>query len=140
VRTFDGFFDTLSNLEWLAVVVATLVVLFVLTTIFYGPTPIGKKWYAETGQTMPGWKFNPKTDIPGIVIILLSQIGVAFLGAYDDIEHSLVTALVVTLFIVGPLRWGRVVWEKGNKTTALIDIAFAFFLVAVGGYVQGLVA
>jgi len=124
VRTFDGFFDVLGNLDWLAVIVATLVVGFVVAMIFYGPTPIGKKWAAETGVPF-SMKFNPKTDIPGVILMLLFQIGVAFLGAYDDIEHSLVTALVVTLFIVGPLRYGAVVWAKGKPVTAYIDIAFS---------------
>ena len=139
MRTFDGFFDTLGNLDWVAILVATLVTVFVVAMIFYGPTPIGKKWAAETGVPF-SMKFNPKTDIPGLILIFLFQIGVAFLGAYDDIEHSLVTALVVTLFIVGPMRYGAVLWAKGKAVTAYIDIAFVFFAVAVGGYVQGLFA
>ncbi|MEX0826965.1 MAG: DUF1761 family protein [Acidimicrobiia bacterium] len=136
--TFDGFFETFGNLDWLAIIVAVVVVGVTVGTIFYGPTPIGKKW-----ATAAGVPFSMKVDkryLPGFLLALLIQIGVAYLGALDDIEHSLVTALVVTLFVVVPVRYGDVIWAKGSKTTALIDTTYIFGAFAVGGYVQGLFA
>ena len=139
MRTFDGFIDTFGSLDWIAIIVATLVVTVILATIFYGPTPIGKKWAAETGVPF-SMKLEPKRDITGFILALILQIGVAFLGAFDDIEHSLVTALLITLLILLPLRYGMVLWAKGSKTTALIDTVYVFFAIGVGGYIQGLFA
>lgn len=135
MRTFDGLFETLGNLDWLAIMVAVVVV-GTVGMIFYGLTPIGKKWAAAAGVP-----FSMKVDkraLPGFLVALLIQIGVAYLGALNDIEHSLVTALVVTLFVVVPVRYGDVIWAKGSKTTALIDTIYVFGALAVGGYVQGL--
>ncbi|MBI5158224.1 MAG: DUF1761 domain-containing protein [Acidimicrobiia bacterium] len=138
MRTFDGFFDILGELDWLAIIVATLVVGVVLAMIFYGPL-FGRKWAAGNGVEY-SMKFNPKTDIPGFIVMFIFQIGVAYLGAYDDIEHSLVTALVVGILLIAPVLYARVLWAKGSRVGFFIDTAFYFFAIAIGGYVQGLMA
>jgi hypothetical protein len=138
VRTFDGLFDALGELDWLAIIVATLVVGLVVSMIFYGPV-FGKAWAAAAGQPY-GFKFDPKTDVPELILGFIFQVGVALLGAYDDIEHSLVTALVFGLLIVGAVLFGQTLWLKRNRTAVFIDIAYVFFAIAVGGYVQGLMA
>lgn len=137
MRTFSDFFESLGDLDWLAILVATLVVLFVVGVIFYGPV-FGKRWAAAAGQPY-SFKFNPKTDIPGLILSFVFQIGVAYMGVADDIEHSLVTALLGIL-LVGPVLYGQMIWLKRNKVAVFIDIAYAFFAIAVGGYVQGLMA
>ncbi len=138
MRTFEGFFDTFGELDWLAIIVATLVVLFVVAMIFYGPV-FGKMWAASAGQPYT-MKLDAKTVIWGAVLAFIFQIGVAFLGAADDIEHSLVTALVFGGLLIGPVLYGQTMWLKRNRTAVLIDIAYAFSAIAVGGYVQGLMA
>lgn len=138
MRTFSGFFETLGDLDWLAIVVATIVVLAVITMLFYGPG-LGKKW-AQANGTEYSMKMDLKQDIPGLVQAFLLQIGVAYMGAADDIEHSLVTALMVTLFLIGPALMARVIWLDASKTAYAIDLGYYFCAVAVGGYVQGLMA
>ena len=138
MRTFDGFFDILGELDWLAIVVATIVVYVVIGFLLYGPI-FGKKYWAAAGTTME-MKFYPKTDIPAIILAFVFQIGVAYLGAYDDVEHSLVTALVVGVLLIGPVLYSQTLWTKRNRTMALYDLIYAFFAIAVGGYVQGLMA
>ena len=138
MRTFDGFFETLGDMDWLGIVVATLVVGLVLGTIFYGPV-FGKKWAAASG--MPYTMKAPANQIIwGLIVGFIFQIGVAFLGATDDIEHSIVTALVFGVFVVGAVLYSRVVWSKGSRTVFFIDFAYLFLAIAVGGYVQGLMA
>lgn len=138
MRTFDGFFETLGDMDWLGILVATLVVGVVLGTIFYGPV-FGKQWAAASG--MPYTMKPPMNQIVwGTIIGFIFQIGVAFLGATDDIEHSIVTALVFGVFILGPVLYARVIWAKGNRTAFFIDFAYLFLAIAVGGYVQGLMA
>jgi hypothetical protein len=139
MRTFEGFFDILGELDWVAIIVATLVVYVVIGAILYGPV-FGKQYAAANGYPYEGMKFDAKRDIPAMILAFLFQIGVAYLGAYDDIEHSLVTALVVGLYLFLPILYSRVLWLKGSRTAFLIDLVYLFFAVAVGGYVQGLFA
>jgi hypothetical protein len=138
VRTFDGFFNILGDLDWLAIIVATLVVSIVLGFIFYGPL-FGKKLAAATG-TPYSMKFDPKRDIPGLIVSFIFQIGVAYLGVADDIEHALVTALVAGVLLVVPVLYTRVIYAKGSRLEFSIDAGYWFFAIAVGCYVQGLFA
>jgi hypothetical protein len=139
MRTFDGFFDILGELDWLAIIVATLVVYVVIGALLYGPL-LGKQYAAASGFPYEGMKWDTKRDIPALILAFLFQIGVAYLGAYDDIEHSLVTALVVGLYLFLPILYSRVIWLKGSRTAFLLDFLYLFLAVAVGGYVQGLFA
>jgi hypothetical protein len=138
MRTFDGFFDVLGELDWLAIIVATIVVFAVLGFLVYGPL-FGKKFAAATGGST-ALKFEAKRDITALVMSFIFQIGVAYLGAFDDIEHSLVTALVVGILLIGPVLYSQVVYLKKNKTVFLYELIFNFLAIAVGGYVQGLMA
>lgn len=139
MRTFEGFFDILGDLDWLAIVVATLVVYVIVGAILYGPV-LGRQYAAASGYPYEGMKWDTKRDVPALILALLFQIGVAYLGAFDDIEHSIVTALVVGLFLFLPMLYSRVIWQKGSRTAFAIDFIYYFLAVAVGGYVQGLLA
>lgn len=138
MRTFDGFFDILGELDWLAIIVATLVVYVVIGFLLYGPL-FGKKFAAAAG-TSTAMKFDAKRDTTAVVVGFIFQIGVAYLGAYDDIEHSLVTALVAGILLIGPVLYAQVIWLKKSMTVFLYELIYAFFAIAVGGYVQGLMA
>ena len=138
MRTFSGFFDTFGELEWLGIVVATLVVAIVLGWIFYGPL-FGKQLAAATGNTY-SMKFDPKRDVPGLIVAFVFQIGVGFLGVADDFEHSLVTALVAGVLLIAPVLYMRVVYGHGKRFEFLVDTAYWFFAIAIGGYIQGLFA
>ena len=138
MRTFDGFFDTFGELDWVAILVATIVVYVVVGFLVYGPL-FGKKYAAATGAST-AFKFDAKRDITALVLGFIFQIGVAYLGATDDIEHSLVTALVFGVLLIGPTLYYQVVYQKKQKVVFLYELIFAFLAIAVGGYVQGLVA
>lgn len=136
MRTFDGFFEILGELDWLAIIVAALVAYVVLGFLVFGPV-FGKKFAAATGGSSE-FKFDPKVDIPGLIMAFIFQIGVAYLGAYDDFEHALVTALVAGILLIGPVLYAPVLWMKGNRTAFLYQLTYAFLSIAVGTYVQGL--
>jgi hypothetical protein len=138
MRTFEGFFDILGELDWLGIIVATLVVYVVVGFLLYGPI-FGKRFAAATGSNTE-LKWDTKRDVPALIIGLIFQIGVAYLGAYDDIEHSLVTALVVGILVIGPVLYSQVIWLKKTMTAFLYELIYAFLAIAVGGYVQGLFA
>jgi hypothetical protein len=65
---------------------------------------------------------------------------VAYLGAYDDIEHSLVTALVAGVLLIGPVLYAQTLWTKRSRTMFVYELIYAFLAIAVGWYVQGLMA
>jgi hypothetical protein len=138
MRTFDGFFDILSNLDWLAIIVATLVVAVGLGFIFYGPV-FGRRLAAATGEPF-SMKVDLKRDITGLLMAFVFQIGVAYLGAYDDLEHALVTAVVVGILLIAPVLYGSVLYGGGTRIAFLIDAGYYFFGIAVGTFVQGLFA
>ena len=139
MRTFSDFFENLGDLDWLAILVATLVVFVVVGYLIYGPL-FWKKWAAANGMQPTSMKFDAKRDIPGLIVTFIFQIGVAFAYATDDIEHSLVTGVIFGLLLVGSTLYGQTMWLKRNRTAVFIEILYTFLAVAVGGYVQGLMA
>lgn len=138
MRTFDGFFEILGDLDWLAIIVATLVVAIGLGFIFYGPV-LGRRLAAATGETF-SMKIDLARDMTGMLMAFIFQIGVAYLGVYDDLEHALVTAVVIGILLIAPVLYGSVLYGGGKRIAFLIDAGYYFFAIAVGTFVQGLFA
>ena len=138
--TFSDFFDRLGNLDWLAVVVGAIVFI-VLGAVWYGPL-FGKKWSAETGMPMMKMTEMPKPDklIGAFIYSFVASAAINYFGALDDIEHSLVLALLLGVFVIGSYMYSQVVWAKMKMSVFIIDLAYTFVAIAVVSYVQGLMA
>lgn len=140
--TFSDFFSSFGDLDWVAILVGTLV-LMVLGYLWYGPL-FGKKWAAARG--LP---YNSSGGMPAgmgrplaltAVYLFVFNIGVNYMAPFDDIEAALVMAVVAGLFLIGPALYSYVVWAKQSTTAFVIDAAHWFVAVALAFYVQGLMA
>lgn len=138
--TFSDFFDRLGNLDWLAVVVGA-VVFMVLGAIWYGPL-FGKAWSKATGEPAMSMTKMPPTPqfVGGLIVAFLAAAAVNYFGALDDVEHSLVLALLLGVWVIGSFAYSHVVWEKRKLNLFLIEVAFSFVAIAVVSYVEGLMA
>lgn len=136
--TFSDFFDRLADLDWLAVLVGAIV-LMILSTIWYGPL-FGKQMSAATG--MPLMKGMPPANkvVGAFITLFVLSAAVNYFGALDDIEHSLVLALVLAVLVVGPYIYSQVLWMNKKLKVALIELGFGFVGITLVSYVQGLMA
>jgi hypothetical protein len=143
--TFSNFFDSLGDLEWVAILVAA-VAMFVFAWIWYGPL-FGKAWSKATGMPM-----NSKPDPMGMAKGFLEFFGLSIGVAYfipalhhmfqnpASFETLIVSSFVLTLFVLAPFALGRVVWEKGKWSLWAIDVGFLFVGIALAAYIQDLMA
>ena len=138
--TFSDFFERIGNLDWLAVVVGALVFM-VLGAIWYGPL-FGNAWSKATGQpAMSLTKVPPANQlVGGLIVAFVASAAVNYFGALDDVEHSLVLALLLGVIVIGSFAFSHVVWEKRKFGLFLLEVAFTFVAIAVLSYVQGLMA
>lgn len=144
--TFSNFFDSLGELDWLAIVVAT-VAMFVFGWLWYGPL-FGKKWSAANGIAMGGGTPEPKVMALGFVQVFLLNIGVAFFVPAlhhmfqnpASFETLVVSAFVLAFFVVGAAMLASVIYLKKSWTVWGIDFGYYFIGIAIAAYVQDLMA
>ena len=142
--TFSDFFDSLGDLDWLALIVAGLAV-FVFAWVWYGPL-LGNQWRAATGREMS--QPDPMTMAKGYIKFFLFGIGIAyFIPALhiafqnpSSFETLVVSSLVLAFFINGMTLANRVVWEGGSWTLWGIDFGFWFLAAVISAEVQDLMA
>ena len=94
-------FDTLGDVNWLAVVVAA-VLYFLLGGLWYSPVFLGKPWMRATGMEMPeeGKGPPPVIYIAPLLGYLVSAIATGMLAeatGTDTVGEGLVLGLVVAL-------------------------------------------
>ena len=120
MRTFEWFFDTLGELDWLAVIVGAIV-LMVIGYLWYGPL-FGKQWSAATGQAMESGM--PATDklIKHFVVVFVLSGAIQYFGVVDDFEHALVSALLLGVLLVAAAEFGDVIWSGKSTTVWFIDL------------------
>jgi hypothetical protein len=111
-------------------------VFMVIGYLWYGPL-FGKQWSSGTGIPMSN-DMNPPLLIQTAIYSLVASIGVAYLGVLDDVEHALVSSLLVAILFIAPVLWSSVVWAKKNTTVWFIDVSYWFVAIAVVVFVQGL--
>jgi hypothetical protein len=137
--TFDSFFERLGDLDWLAVVVGA-VVFMVVGWLWYGPL-FGKQWSAGTGIAMDS--SMPATDklIAMFVYSFVLSGAVNYFDVLDgDVEHSLVTGILLGILVIGSASYAAVVWEKQKQSVWMINTLFLFVAITIVTYVQGLMA
>jgi hypothetical protein len=123
--TFSDFFDSLGDLDWLALIVAGLAV-FAFAWAWYGPL-LGSQWRAATGREMS--QPDPMTMGKGYLKFFLFGIGIAY---FIPALHA--------FFINGMTLASRVVWEGGSWMLWGIDFGFWFLAAVISAEVQDLMA
>ena len=145
--TFSDFFDSLGDLEWLAILVGT-VAMFVVGWLWYGPL-FGKRWARENGVTNPGGAMpGASVLVKGFLQTFVINIGIAyFITALHvmfqnepSFETMIVSSFVLSLFVIGAAFYASVVYLKRSLTVWGIDTGYYFVGIAVAAYVQHLVA
>ena len=135
--TFDSFFERVGDLDWLAVVVGA-VVFMAIGFIWYGPL-FGKQWSGFTG--IPMQSGAPATDrlVWTFVYSFVLSAAVNYFGALDDIEHAIISGLLLGVFVTGAAAYSMVVWEKRPRGLWFIDVSYLFVAITVVNFVQGLI-
>ncbi|HAX82339.1 MAG TPA: hypothetical protein DCY40_07230 [Actinobacteria bacterium] len=145
--TFSDFFDSLGDLEWLAILVGT-VAMFIVGWLWYGPL-FGKKWTAAHGISGGGGGApEPAVLIKGFVQTFAINIGIAYFipalhVAFQNeatLETLIVSSFVLSFFVIGAAFYASVVYLKKSLTVWGIDTGYYFVGIAVAAYVQDLVA
>jgi uncharacterized membrane protein len=135
-------FDVLSDLNWLAVIVAALTY-FAIGAVWYAPPVFGKAWMAAGGMAMPeaGTRPSPAIYLTPLVGSVLSAIALGMLAkatGTDSLEEGIALGLVVAIgfavaisFVTAqfesekpkPMVWGAVnagYHVVGNLVAAII--------------------
>jgi len=135
-------FDVLSDLNWLAVLVAALAY-FAIGALWYAPPVFGKMWMAAGGMAIPeaGTRPSPAIYLTPLVGSLLSAIALGMLAEATDTEtlqQGIALGLVVAIgfavsitFVTAqfesekpkPMVWGAVnagYHVVGNLVAAII--------------------
>jgi uncharacterized membrane protein len=93
-------FDVLSDLNWLAVLVAALAY-FAIGALWFAPPLFGKAWMAAGGMTTPeGSRPSPAIYLTPLVGSVLAAIALGMLAAAtgsDTLQRGLVLGLVVAI-------------------------------------------
>ena len=94
-------FDVLSDLNWLAVLVAALAY-FAIGALWYAPPVFGKMWMAAGGMAMPeaGTRPSPAIYLTPLVGSVLSAIALGMLAKATDTEtlqQGIALGLVVAI-------------------------------------------
>ena len=141
--TFDWLFESLGDLDWLAVLVGTAAAM-VLGFIWYGPL-FGKAWARGSGVAM-GNKPDPGKVLMTAVYFFALNVGLALVGVSagpgigDEIQHAVVLGLVYGVLLIAPALYAAVVWAKKSPTVFLIDALHWAAIVMVSTFVQILFA
>jgi uncharacterized membrane protein len=135
-------FDVLSDLNWLAVIVAAIAY-FAIGAVWYAPPVFGKTWMAAGGMAMPeaGTRPSPAIYLTPLVGSVLSAVALGMLAkatGTDTLEEGIVLGLVVAVgfaisiaFVTAqfesekpkPMVWGAVnagYHVVGNLVAAII--------------------
>ena len=94
-------FDSLSDLNWLAVLVAALAY-FAIGALWYAPPLFGKTWAAAGGMEIPdkGARPSPAIYLTPLVGSMLSAIALGMLAAAtgsDTLQRGIALGLVVAI-------------------------------------------
>ena len=100
-------FDALSDLNWLAVLVAALAY-FAIGALWYAPPLFGKAWMAAGGMTPPeaGSRPSPAIYLTPLVGSVLSAVALGMLAKAtdtDSLQRGIALGLVVAIGFAAPI-------------------------------------
>ncbi|MBT6764696.1 MAG: DUF1761 domain-containing protein [Prolixibacteraceae bacterium] len=134
------FCETLSNINYLAVLVAALSA-FIIGWIWYGPL-FAKRWMKLNGFTEESLKEGamsmPAIMIINFVAVIVSALGMAmFLGAESDMMFGISAGLMIAVFWIATSRLNDVLSEKKPFGLFLINVGYNLVTYAVMGAIIG---
>ena len=123
-------FDSLSDLNWLAVIVAA-VAYFALGGIWYSDALFGKQWRAATGQEM-GEDGKPSAGqiVTNLALWIIAAIALGLISmsiGADSLGEGVVLGLVVSFGFIGTNRIVARLYE-GQPSAALMKINAPYHL------------
>lgn len=131
--TFDLFFDQLGDIDWLGVIVATVVV-SVAGAVWYGPI-VGRQWAAAANVEYEAQP-PPQKIVAHVITMFVFNVGLAYFLA-DGFEHALVMgALVIGLLLLIPFAYGAVIWQNYSRQAFMLDAPFILLLPFLGLWAQ----
>ncbi len=137
-------FDSLSDLNWLAVLVAALAY-FAIGAVWYAPPLFGKAWAAAGGMEIPeaGARPSPAIYLTPLVGSVLSAIALGMLAkatGTDTLQRGIVLGLVVAIgfavaisFVTAPFESQKpkpMVWGAINAGYHVVGNLVAAIIVA----------
>ncbi|MGH2753663.1 MAG: DUF1761 domain-containing protein [Actinomycetota bacterium] len=114
-------FDVVSDLNWLAVIVATLAY-FALGALWYSPVAFGNRWMKAAGMSMEGEGPGPAIYLAPLVFCFLSTFANAMLAeatGSNSVADGIVLGLVVSVGYALSLLAVTAVFES-NKPNASV--------------------
>ena len=135
--TFEWFFETLGDLDWLAVIVGTLAA-FILSYIWYAPL-FGRIWSKATGIQMN----QPAASkmVQQVILLFVFNVGLnywIFGQAEFNFENAVVMGLLFGLLLIAPAMFTGVVWAGTKRAQFYVDAGYWIAAVIVAAFVQGL--
>jgi hypothetical protein len=138
MSTFDGLVS-LGDLHWGSILLGTAAAM-VLGFLWYGPL-FGKLWASKSGAGAQSGE-PAKLALTAVYFLVfnaaLQYLGLVFDGA-DDLEHAVVTGIIVGILAIGPALLSAVVWAKRSPVVFLIDVGHWVAVTFACVMVQGLI-
>lgn len=129
--------DVISDINWLAVVVAT-VIYMVLGGLWYGPL-FGKTWMRATGFEMPEERPGNEIYIAPMIAYLVASVSTAMLAeatASDTFVEGLVLGLLVGIGYAVTLSLVTSAFSPGTpepRTLFVVTASFNLLALTIGG-------
>lgn len=129
-------FDVLGDLNWLAVIVATLAY-FLLGAIWYAQALFGRAWQAASGITVPeGQRPGPAFYIIPLLTCFLATLATAMIAATtgsSTVGDAIVLGLVVGVGYAAALTLLDATFSNRPQPGAYFAIAAGYHLVGLVG-------
>ena len=127
-------FDVLSDLNWLAVIVATLVY-FAIGGLWYSPILFGKAWQRASGMEMPeGQRPGAAIYVVPLISAFLATVATAMLAAAtgsSDLGDGLVLGIVVAVGYAGALTLLGSTFDRWPEPRVRFGINFGYHLLGL---------
>jgi hypothetical protein len=132
-------FDAFGDLNWLAVIVATIV-WFILGSVWYTDALFGKQWREATGVEMdgpPGVNIIVGTLVLYFITAVTLGLIAVSIGA-DDFADGLVLGLVANIGFIGVNRAVTGLYEGANTALMKINASLNILAFAIMGVILAL--
>lgn len=126
-------FGTLNDLNWIAVLVATIVY-FAIGGFWYSNAGFGKVWIRASGNTPPEGAPGAKYMIGPVVTSLVASIATAMLAratGSTTLGHGIVLGIVVAVGFAGTITALGALFDQKPEPRTWFVINYGYHLVAL---------